>query len=132
MNCVVAAEVAKRHNAGRCRRGKSCASPGPAGETSAANPLQAARLRVGGAYATAFRSRPPRFLRGKTNLHQSSDIANPPPETLLRIIAAQTEIARLGLDLGSVMAYVADQAMYEVKRSRPHRAQRNDVNDVTA
>ncbi|KVT08249.1 sensor domain-containing diguanylate cyclase [Burkholderia ubonensis] len=39
---------------------------------------------------------------------QSSDIANPPPETLLRIIAAQTEIARLGLDLGSVMAYVAD------------------------
>ncbi|KVD11154.1 hypothetical protein BGV72_16760 [Burkholderia ubonensis] len=63
---------------------------------------------------------------------QSSDIANPPPETLLRIIAAQTEIARLGLDLGSVMAYVADQAIYEVKRSRPHRAQRNDVNDVTA
>ncbi|OJB24145.1 diguanylate cyclase [Burkholderia ubonensis] len=41
-------------------------------------------------------------------MHQSSDIANPPPETLLRIIAAQTEIARLGLDLGSVMAYVAD------------------------
>ncbi|KWA75924.1 diguanylate cyclase [Burkholderia ubonensis] len=35
-------------------------------------------------------------------------MANPPPETLLRIIAAQTEIARLGLDLGSVMAYVAD------------------------
>ncbi|KVD28149.1 hypothetical protein WJ99_03545 [Burkholderia ubonensis] len=65
-------------------------------------------------------------------MHRSSDIANPPPETLLRIIAAQTEIARLGLDLGSVMAYVADQAMYEVKRSRPHRAQRNDVNDVTA
>ncbi|WP_232455278.1 hypothetical protein [Burkholderia ubonensis] len=111
---------------------KSCASPGRASETSAANPLQAVRLRVGGAYATAFRSRPPRFLRGKTDLHRSSDIANPPPETLLRIIAAQTEIARLGLDLGSVMAYVADQAMYEVKRSRPHRAQRNDVNDVTA
>ncbi|KVA14519.1 sensor domain-containing diguanylate cyclase [Burkholderia ubonensis] len=41
-------------------------------------------------------------------MYQSSDIANPPPETLLRIIAAQTEIARLGLDLGSVMAYVAD------------------------
>ncbi|WP_257010118.1 hypothetical protein [Burkholderia ubonensis] len=124
-------------------------------------------------------------------MYQSSDIATPPPETLLRIIAAQTEIARLGLDLGSVMAYVADlmprltraagaavelaegddmvyraasgnaagmlglrrsgslsdrcvtegemlrcvdsetdprdQATYEVKRSRPHRAQRNDV-----
>nr|WP_080408106.1 diguanylate cyclase [Burkholderia ubonensis] len=173
MNCVVAAEVAKRHNAGRWWRGTSCAGPGPAGETAAANPLQAARLRASGAYATAFRSRPPRFLRGKSNLYQSSDIANPPPETLLRIIAAQTEIARLGLDLGSVMAYVADlmprltraagapfefegrplalgvsvgiavlpddgtemdaliehadQAMYEVKRSRPHRAQRNDV-----
>ncbi|WP_230460968.1 hypothetical protein [Burkholderia ubonensis] len=41
-------------------------------------------------------------------MHQSSDIATPPPETLLRIIVAQTEIARLGLDLGSVMAYVAD------------------------
>ncbi|AOK16350.1 hypothetical protein WT26_10190 [Burkholderia cepacia] len=106
-------------------------------------------------------------------MYQSSDIANPPPETLLRIIAAQTEIAKLGLDLGSVMAYVADlmprltraagapfefegrplalgvsvgiallpddgtdmtaliehadRAMYEVKRSRPHRAQRDDV-----
>ncbi|AYZ68440.1 GGDEF domain-containing protein [Burkholderia multivorans] len=80
----------------------------PAGETSTASPLQAARLCVSGAYATAFRNRPPRFLRGKTNVHQSSDIAIPPPETLLRIIAAQTEIARLGLDLGSVMAYVAD------------------------
>lgn len=51
---------------------------------------------------------PAAFSSWKKNLHQSSDIANPPPETLLRIIAAQTEIARLGLDLGSVMAYVAD------------------------
>ncbi|WP_157259082.1 hypothetical protein [Burkholderia ubonensis] len=69
---------------------ESCAGAGPTGETSVASPLQAARLRVSGAYATAFRSRPPRFLRGRTDVHQSSDIATPPPETLLRIIAAQT------------------------------------------
>ncbi|KVM81205.1 sensor domain-containing diguanylate cyclase [Burkholderia stagnalis] len=42
-------------------------------------------------------------------MNQSVAIATPAPETLLRIIAAQTEIAKLGLDLGSVMAYVAEQ-----------------------
>ncbi|RQR63405.1 GGDEF domain-containing protein [Burkholderia sp. Bp9126] len=42
-------------------------------------------------------------------MNRSVAIATPAPETLLRIIAAQTEIAKLGLDLGSVMAYVAEQ-----------------------
>lgn len=49
------------------------------------------------------------FFHGKTELNQIVDTATPSPDTLLRIIAAQTEIAKLGLDLGSVMAYVAEQ-----------------------
>ncbi|BAX57310.1 hypothetical protein [Burkholderia stabilis] len=36
-------------------------------------------------------------------MYQIADTAAPSPDTLLRIIAAQTEIAKLGLDLGSVM-----------------------------
>ncbi len=42
-------------------------------------------------------------------MDQIVDTATPSPDTLLRIIAAQTEIAKLGLDLGSVMAYVTEQ-----------------------
>jgi len=42
-------------------------------------------------------------------LDQIVDTATPSPDTLLRIIAAQAEIAKLGLDLGSVMAYVTEQ-----------------------
>ncbi|WP_409362276.1 diguanylate cyclase domain-containing protein [Burkholderia contaminans] len=42
-------------------------------------------------------------------MNQIVDTATPSPDTLLRIIAAQAEIAKLGLDLGSVMAYVAEQ-----------------------
>ncbi|MGU7775412.1 hypothetical protein ACV229_35235 [Burkholderia sp. MR1-5-21] len=42
-------------------------------------------------------------------MNQPVAIATPSPDTLLRIIAAQTEIAKLGLDLGSLMAYVAEQ-----------------------
>jgi hypothetical protein len=45
-----------------------------------------------------------RFLSWKTDLNQIVDTATPSPDTLLRIIAVQTEIAKLGLDLGSVMA----------------------------
>ncbi|CAM2167009.1 Diguanylate cyclase with GAF sensor [Burkholderia latens] len=45
----------------------------------------------------------------KTDLNQMVDTATPSTDTLLRIIAVQTEIARLGLDLGSVMAYVTEQ-----------------------
>ncbi|MEB2605921.1 sensor domain-containing diguanylate cyclase [Burkholderia cenocepacia] len=45
----------------------------------------------------------------KTDLNQTADAATPSPDTLLRIIAAQAEISKLGLDLGSVMAYVAEQ-----------------------
>ncbi|WP_431822054.1 hypothetical protein [Burkholderia sp. F1] len=96
MNCVVAAEIAERHHAGRCRREQSCAGPGPTGKAATTNPLQAVRLRVSGAYATAFRCRPPRFLRGNADLNQSSDITTPTPETLLRVIAAQTEVKARG------------------------------------
>jgi len=50
-----------------------------------------------------------RAFSWKTDLDQIVDTATPSPDTLLRIIAAQTEIAKLGLDLGSVMAYVTEQ-----------------------
>ncbi|VVU48632.1 GAF domain-containing protein [Burkholderia anthina] len=42
-------------------------------------------------------------------MDQFVDTVTPSPATLLRIIATQTEIAKLGLDLGSVMAYVTEQ-----------------------
>ncbi|AOK04180.1 GGDEF domain-containing protein [Burkholderia latens] len=42
-------------------------------------------------------------------MNQMVDTATPSTDTLLRIIAVQTEIAKLGLDLGSVMAYVTEQ-----------------------
>lgn len=78
------------------RRGAGLAGGGP---------LQTARdaLPRGGAYATAIPRRRTRFLSWKTDLYQIADTAAPSPDTLLRIIAAQTEIAKLGLDLGSVM-----------------------------
>lgn len=44
--------------------------------------------------------RPPRFLRGSTDLSHVVDIATPPPKTLLRRIGAQTEMAKFCLDLG--------------------------------
>ncbi|KVH79513.1 diguanylate cyclase [Burkholderia cepacia] len=71
-------------------------------------PLRHAPPRSG-AYATAIPCRRTCFLSRKTDLNQIADTATPSPDTLLRIIAAQTEIAKLGLDLGSVMAYVAEQ-----------------------
>ncbi|WJN77903.1 MULTISPECIES: sensor domain-containing diguanylate cyclase [Burkholderia] len=42
-------------------------------------------------------------------MNQTADSATPSADTLLRIIAAQAEIAKLGMDLGSVIAYVAEQ-----------------------
>lgn len=58
----------------------------------------------GGAYATAIPGRRMYFRSRKTDLNQIVHTATPSPDTLLRIIAVQTEIAKLGLDLGSVMA----------------------------
>ncbi|WP_230947440.1 hypothetical protein [Burkholderia territorii] len=42
-------------------------------------------------------------------MDQSVDIAPPSPDTMLRIVAVQAEIVKPGLDLGSVMAYMAEQ-----------------------
>ncbi len=36
----------------------------------------------------------------------------PSAETLLEIVRSQTEIAKLGLDLGGVMAYVAERGRH--------------------
>ncbi len=55
------------------------------------------------------RTRSAALYSWKTDLDQIVDTATPSPATLLRIIATQTEIAKLGLDLGSVMAYVTEQ-----------------------
>lgn len=100
-------------------------------------PLPAGRLErhtagairlAGGRAPAAVRGGPPRHARcrrrrvcyrkyvsrdvlssWKTDLNQTADSATPSADTLLRIIAAQAEIAKLGMDLGSVIAYVAEQ-----------------------
>ena len=68
------------------------------------------------------------FFHGK-RLESNRRHCHPVPDTLLRIITVQTEIAKLGLDLGSVMAYVAEQvpqltgasaAAVGIRRGRRH------------
>ena len=79
-----------------------------------------------------------RAFSSKTDLDQIAGTATPSPDTLLRSIAVQTEIAKPGLDPGSVMAYATEpvpqltgassaavefaESDDEVKRTRSRRA----------
>ncbi|QTD88217.1 GGDEF domain-containing protein [Burkholderia anthina] len=74
-------------------------------------PLRAARNALPRERRVCYRKRTHRAVlySWKTDLDQFVDTVTPSPATLLRIIATQTEIAKLGLDLGSVMAYVTEQ-----------------------